>query len=272
MPSNSKKNLNKPPNYLPSSFDILDNLKCVPKIKNQGQLNSCTAFSLSSMLEINECKYFDKYTEISPLFIYKVSRNLLGVTGDMGSTMGAPMAVHLLFGVPPEKYWPYTDKKGADPDGFDREPSAFCYALAKSYSRINNIWLKLDLPGISKDLLLKRIKNVLDEDLALYLKVKAYESVLDVKGNEIRYPCPGDVSSYEMQFKVVGYDDDVEIKNPKCNLESKGAIFLDVSPVKNDLSLQYDYLLLPYDYVLKGLVKDCLVPIKNDLILNEFSE
>ncbi|MFZ2169360.1 MAG: hypothetical protein WAW61_06940 [Methylococcaceae bacterium] len=43
-----------------------------------------------------------------------------------------------LFGVPPEKYWPYNI---AD---FDVEPSAFLYAFAQSYQAIN--YYRLDPP------------------------------------------------------------------------------------------------------------------------------
>lgn len=243
MPLNSKKNLNKPLDSLPSSFNILDNLKCEPKIKNQGQLNSCTAVSQSSILEFHESKYFDKYTEVSPLFIYKISRNLLGLSGDVGSTIRAAMAVDMLFGVPPEDYWPYTDKKGADPDGFDREPSAFCYALAKAHGRLNSIWLRLDLPGISNDLLLERIKNVLDEDLEVYLKFK----------------------EYEIPFKAITYDDNIKIKSSKTHLEHSGIILVEFPPEKV-------CFLFSYNHVLNGLVTDCLVPIKHDLIsIDEFT-
>jgi len=139
MPSNYRKTLKNPSESLPESFNLFDELNYEPKQKDQGELNSCTAFSNSSLLEFNEWRSTGKYTEISPLFIYKVSRNLLCLTDDTGASIKSAMAVHLLFGVIPEKYWPYTDKKGSYPDGFDREPSAFCYALAKSYKRKNNI-------------------------------------------------------------------------------------------------------------------------------------
>lgn len=264
MSSNSKKNLKKPSNVLPESFSILDGLKCVPKTKNQRQLDSCLAVGRAWSLELIQCQHFGKYTELSSLFLYKMSRNLLGWTGDTGSYMKDSMASHMLFGVPPERYWPYTDKKGAEPDGFDREPSAFCYALAKSYNRVNNIRLRLDLPGISNDLLLKRIKNVLEEHLDLYLTFKLYNSMLYERSNKIFYPGPKDKFVNDWQCKVLRYDDDIIIKNPYSNIETKGAVVFDARPKK-------EFIFLPYEYILKGLVKNCFVLLKNDLIdINDF--
>jgi len=139
MPLDYKDNLKKSSESLPESFNLFEELKYEPKHKDQGELGSCTAFSNAALLEFEEWKLTGNYTEISRLFIYKVSRNLLCETGDTGATIKSSMAVHLLFGHLPEKYWPYTDKKGSNPDGFDREPSAFCYALAKSNKSQNDI-------------------------------------------------------------------------------------------------------------------------------------
>ena len=42
------------------------------------------------------------------------------------------MGALVLCGVPPEKYWKYTDKK---PD-FDEEPPSFIYAIAENYGAL----------------------------------------------------------------------------------------------------------------------------------------
>jgi C1A family cysteine protease len=264
MPSKSKKNLKIPSDTLLSSH-ILENLNCKPKIKNQGQLNSCTAVALAGMLETIECRDFDKYTEVSSLFIYKLSRNLLRLTGDTGATIKSTMAVHKLFGIPPEKNWPYTDNLGdVIHYGYKNEPPAFCYAIAKNYGRLNKAAIKIDLPKTSKNLLLERIKKILAENIPLYMTFKLFGSQLNVKSNKIIYPCPSDEVIKEIQVKAIGYNDNKKIKNPKCNIKNKGAILFDGSP-------KISHVLLPYDYVLNGHVKDCLLPLKEDLIsLDEF--
>ena len=42
------------------------------------------------------------------------------------------MGAMVLFGVPPEEYWAYSDQG----DKFDQEPSSFCYALAQNYQTL----------------------------------------------------------------------------------------------------------------------------------------
>jgi hypothetical protein len=46
----------------------------------------------------------------------------------------------VLFGVPPEEYWPYVI---AD---LDKEPSAFLYSFAQNYQAIQ--YYRLDPPGL----------------------------------------------------------------------------------------------------------------------------
>ena len=56
-------------------------------------------------------EYFERrakgeYVDGSRLFVYKTSRNLLHWTGDSGSFIRTAMGALVLFGVPPEEYWP----------------------------------------------------------------------------------------------------------------------------------------------------------------------
>jgi len=118
---------------LPASTDL--RAWCSP-IENQLGLGSCTANAGMGVVEYFERRAFGKYIDGSRLFLYKTTRNLMGVTGDTGAWLRNVMGALVLCGVPAERYWPYTEKPGAEPDGFDREPPAFVYSIADNYEAL----------------------------------------------------------------------------------------------------------------------------------------
>ncbi|GBE13566.1 hypothetical protein BMS3Bbin14_01071 [bacterium BMS3Bbin14] len=94
---------------------------CSP-VENQKNLGSCTAHAAVGVIEYFQRRAFGKYLDGSRLFVYKTTRNLMGVTGDTGAWLRNTMGALALCGIAPEKYWPYVV---AD---FDNDPSAFVYA------------------------------------------------------------------------------------------------------------------------------------------------
>src|SRR3990172_1776550 len=76
---------------------------CSP-IENQGSIGSCTAHAGVGMMEYYERRAFGKHMDAARLFLYKVTRNLLGIKGDDGASLRDTMKAMVLFGVPPEKY------------------------------------------------------------------------------------------------------------------------------------------------------------------------
>ena len=93
------------------------------------------------MIEYYERKSFGRHIDASRLFLYKVTRNLMKQKGDTGAYLRTTMGAMVLFGVPPEAYWPYTDEK----EKFDQEPPAFCYAFAQNYQTVK--YFRHDPPG-----------------------------------------------------------------------------------------------------------------------------
>jgi C1A family cysteine protease len=91
-------------------------------VENQGSLGSCTANAGVGIMEYFERRAFGKHIDASRLFLYKATRNIMHSTGDTGAFLRSTMGALVLFGVPPEEYWPYVIAS------FDKEPSAFCYA------------------------------------------------------------------------------------------------------------------------------------------------
>jgi len=114
---------------LPASTDLRQ--YCSP-VEDQGALGSCTAHAGVGLIEYYEGRAFGRHLDASRLFLYKVTRNLMKLRGDTGAYLRTTMGAMVLFGVPPESYWPYTD----DSSSFDREPSAFCYAFAQNFQTI----------------------------------------------------------------------------------------------------------------------------------------
>ncbi len=112
---------------IPQSMDL--KVWCSP-IENQSSLGSCTANAGVGIMEYFERRAFGKHIDASRLFLYKATRNLLHWTGDTGAFIRTTMGAMVLFGIPPEEYWPYII---AD---FDNEPSAFCYAFGQNYQTI----------------------------------------------------------------------------------------------------------------------------------------
>ena len=89
---------------LPASVDL--RAWCSP-VEDQKNLGSCTANAGVGVVEYFERRAFGNHIDASRLFLYKATRNLLGWTGDTGAFLRSTMAALVLFGVPPESYWPY---------------------------------------------------------------------------------------------------------------------------------------------------------------------
>jgi C1A family cysteine protease len=243
---------------LPISVDL--RAWCSP-IENQGVIGSCTANAGVGLVEYFERRAFGKHINASRLFLYKVTRNLSHWTGDTGAFLRTTMGAMVLFGVPPEEYWQYTDKV---PD-FDKEPTAFCYAFAQSYQAIN--YYRLDPPGTSPNALLDRIKLNLSAGLPSMFGFTVYNSISQAATTgKIPYPTGGEKSVGGHAVVAVGYDDAMKIKNSNPGaVETKGALL-----IRNSWGTGWGpmggYLWLPYEYVLRGLAIDWWSLLKSEWV------
>lgn len=221
---------------------------CSP-IEDQERLGSCTANAAAGMIEYYERRAYGTHTDAARLFLYKVTRNLLGWKGDTGAYLRATMAAMVLFGVPPEKYCPYNI---AD---YEEEPSAFLYALAQSYQALN--YYRLDPVGSTPANLLSQIKTNLAAGLPSMFGFTVYDSISQANGagkGKIPFPCPKDKVTGGHAIMAVGYDDAMKITNSNCNTTTKGALL-----IRNSWGTAWGeagYGWMPYDYVLKGLAVD----------------
>jgi C1A family cysteine protease len=240
---------------LPTSVDLRP--WCAP-IENQGALGSCTANAGVSIFEYFERRAFGKHIDASRLFLYKTTRNMLHWTGDTGAFLRTTMGAMVLFGIPPEEYWPYIT---AD---YEKEPPAFCYAFAQNYQAMS--YYRLDPSGTSKTALLTNIKTNLAGGLPSMFGFTIYGSYTQANTTGmIPYPTKGEKIIGGHAVVAVGYDDSVKIKNTFAGAtETKGALLIRNSWGTGWGSSGYGWL--PYEYVLKGLAVDWWSMIKGEWV------
>ena len=239
---------------LPTSVDLR---KWFPPIEDQGDLGSCTANAGVGVFEYFERRAFGEHIDASRLFLYKVTRNLMQERGDTGAYIRTTMGAMALFGVPPERYWPYDISK------FDEEPSAFLFGFADNYKALK--YVNLDPPGTTPTKLLSNIKTNIAAGIPSIFGFTVYDSISQAGSTgKIPYPCSNESVQGGHAIIAVGYDDKMKIKNSNCGAETTGALMIRNS--WGELWGDEGYGWLPYDYVLTGLADDWWTLIKGSWI------
>jgi C1A family cysteine protease len=228
-------------------------------IEDQGGLGSCTAQAGAGVIEYYERKSFGRHVESSRLFLYKVTRNIMKSKGDTGAYLRSTMGAMVLFGVPPEKYWPYTDAENK----FDEEPPAFCYAFAQNYRTL--LYYRHDPAGATRAAVLERLKIYLAAGHPAMFGFTVYSSVAQAETTG-RIPLPFGRERIEGGHAVVamGYDDALTIANTSGGDPARGALLIRNSWGKDWGEKGYGWL--PYAYVLKGLAEDFWSVLKKEWV------
>ena len=181
-----------------------------------------------------------------------MTRRLAGTEGDEGAYLRDTMKAIALFGMPPEKYWPYDVSK------FNNEPTSFCYSFAQNYKAVQ--YYRLDPAGSTPDQALASIRQYLAAALPCIFGFSVYSSIPpagDGKG-EIPMPRSGDELEGGHAILAVGYDD------AKTVGKDKGALLIRNSWGTNWGMKGYGWL--PHAYIERGLADDFWSMVKGTFV------
>jgi C1A family cysteine protease len=226
---------------------------CSP-IEDQLQLGSCTANAAVGIVEYFERRACGKHTDGSRLFVYKTTRNLMGVTGDTGAWLRNAMGALALCGVPGESYWPYTD---ADP-AFDAEPPAFVYAVGDNYEALKYFAHDPLAKNTPKDEVVASVKKYLSRGIPSMFGFWGFGS-FDSGDAPGHIPLPTDAElagspDWGHAIVAVGYDDKKKVTNTVSGHTSEGAFLIRNSWGTNWGANGYGWM--PYEYTLAGAALD----------------
>lgn len=219
------------------------------EVEDQGRLGSCTAHAAVGAAEYFQRRAYQDHIDGSRLFVYKVTRNLMGVTGDKGAWIRNTMGALVYGGVPPEKYWPYVI------EDFDVDPTPFVYAVADEYEALKYFCHDPMGQNRPKEEVLERVKAYLAAGIPSMFGFYGFDSFsqTDVRGG-IPYPCPNEQARWGHAVLAVGYDDHKEITNTRCDQATEGALLIRNSWGKGWGEEGYGWL--PYKYLLSGFALD----------------
>ena len=244
-----------PKAQLPSKVDLRDGFS---PVEDQEDLGSCTANAGVALLEFLERAAGDEYVDASRLFLDKATRDLWGWSGDSGAFLRTTMKAMVLFGIPPESYWPY------EIANFEVEPSAFCYAFGQNYKSLQ--YYRLDPPGSTPGDVLLRVKTNAAAHLPTMFGFTVYTSVDQTwsNGGAFPFPTPAEHIKGGHAVVVAGYDDGKTIANGASGQSTKGALL-----IRNSWGVDWGeggYGWLPYRYVDDGLAEDWWSLIKSSWV------
>jgi C1A family cysteine protease len=240
-------------------------------VEDQGPIGSCTAQSVIGLVEYLIKAGTGETTDLSRMFLYKATRNLMGVRGDTGAYIRKTIQALAAFGAPLEKDWSYTV------DLLDEEPAAFHYAYASNFKAVR--YKRIDAYEQSPDVTCILARLVLAAGFPIALGFPVYESISEVTDQQHVIPLPThsqdpDRGPNYRNFKdrvlgghavlAVGYDPFIRVSG--ASNDQPGAFI-----IKNSWGEQWGdsgFAYLPYDYVSKGLAVD-LWTIFNNNWLNE---
>jgi len=233
----------------PTSADLRQ--WCTP-VEDQMNLGSCTSQAVAGGVELLQRKFFGNYIDASRLFLYKTTRSLMGWTGDRGAQIRQTMKALAMFGVPPEKFWPYDIAK------YEDEPTAFVYSMAQSYKAVNYFRIDPSIPSPIEEIqkVLPKVKQQLASGFPVVFGFIVFGScpMPGTQSNgDIPMPKQGDMPLGGHAVLAVGFDDN-RIMPKVGGGTTTGALL-----IRNSWGTVWGdqgYGWLPFEFVNTGLAMD----------------
>jgi len=222
----------------------VDNRQYCSPVEDQDTLGSCTAHAVVGMLEYMMRRGLGEHTDLSRLFLYKVTRRLLGWTGDTGAHIRTTIKAAAGFGVPPEQHCPY------DINRYEDEPDAFLYSYANNFKAIK--YARLDPYNATGKRTLEAVKRALAAGFVVSFGFPVYSSMTE--SSFVPYPTPKDKLQGGHAVLAVGYNDSVVIEDSDGKTTTEGCLLFRNSWGEKWGENGYGYL--PYQYVEDELAID----------------
>ncbi len=233
---------------LPASIDLR---KWCTRVRHQGALHASTAFAVTGLIEYFDRRAFAKHSDYSALFLYRATRDLLGISGDDGAELRSTLKALQTFGVPSSQLYPYLPEKQAD------APPAHCYSFDEQFRTMR--YFRLDASLADPKATLLNLRRCLAARMPAVFGLSIYSSFpLAGEGHEITMPEPGERMLGGQALMAVGYDDERMIG------PDQGALL-----VRNSWGPDWGdkgYAWLPYRYVEEGLAVDWWTLVRSDFV------
>lgn len=209
-------------------------------VEDQGSIGSCTAQAVIGLAEYLILVGTKEVTDLSRMFLYKASRNLMGVEGDTGSYVRTAIKALAAFGAPPEDYWPYAEQL------LDVEPQAYQYSYASNFRAVR--YARLDDYKNTPDETLIQIKSVLSAGLPVAFGFPVYDSIDRVgKGERAVIPYPkqqdrllGGHAVLATGYKMIGNTEVLIIRNSwSREWGDEGYGYLPISYVTDGMAVDF---------------------------------
>jgi len=282
---NEKFNINDTPiTALDFKYDFI---KYLTSIRNQSNLGSCTAFSASAIVEYITKLINNTILQMSTLYTYKLTRNLMRVydgfrqTGDTGAFLRSTMRSLAMYGFVTEKEYPYIIAN------FDNAISEELKDIGNFYQALR--YLRVDHKAIraNRQAVVNDLKKWAWFEVPIIFGFTCWDSCLkqaqhSTSRGKIPFPDPTSLTNERPSgghaVAIVGYDNNMVINNfsaDRTRLLSKttGAFIIrnswgtgwgNVLAVDNKSYTGYGYL--PYEYVLKNHASDFWVLLSQEFL------
>ncbi|NIL97527.1 MAG: cysteine protease [Planctomycetales bacterium] len=229
---------------LPTKVDLREYF---PQIYDQGNLNSSTSHACIGLFEYFQTRAFGTRLAPSRLFLYKTTRNLLGLSGNVPVSLRSCLKAMRSCGIPPERLWAYDEEK------LDVQPDAYLFSFADQYRDF--CYVRLDAQGATGITTLKTVKSFLAAGFPSAFGLPIASSLS--QDGHIQYRPTFDTIRDGQAMVAVGYDD-------KRLDAARGALLIRSSWGRSWGEEGYGWL--PYAYVEKLIALDFWTLLREDWV------